>query len=232
MAIAIRAVSSPATGTPGSTTVTGIEPTGTVTGDVVWAHWVTDTAAGTQSISLPSGWTTVAARTTGANFRVAFGYVVRGASAPSYAFTMTNLSSNYELYIWSLSGQDTAAVVDNAATPSEQGPSTTPADPPAATANSATDWALAVMADWSGSATGTQWGAPSGYTMLTEGPPVTAGAVAYKQLSATGSEDPPSFTGTTFGSDVKWTTTVTLTASPNANPSPPLRLVRNNLRFG
>jgi hypothetical protein len=240
VAIALRAASAVQSGTPGSTTVTGVEPTGTVQDDVIWALWICDTAAGTQTISLPTGgtpaWTQVASRSAGLNFRLALGYVVRGASAPALGFTMSNLAGYFELFMWSLSGCDTAAVVDNAGTPNDAASSASAPDPPSATVATATDWALTVMAHWGGSPAGS-WTAPTGYTLVSVAPAGGAGGVASKALSGTGTEDPGVFGGTPAGTDVAWAETVTVKAAAGggggggATPTP-LQLVRSNIRIG
>lgn len=218
MALALRAVSTPQAGVAG-TTVTGVEPTGTVQDDVVWALWITDLTATTQT--LPTGWTSVASRTTSPNFSASFGYVVRGASAPSYTFSGGVGNPSFtaaELYLWSISGADTASVVDNAGTPVDAASSSSAVNPPSAVANFATDWAITVLASWQG-APGGGWTAPSGYTLLTGGPAGSAGAVAYQAQSSTGTPDPGVFGGTPASSDVAWAETVTIKASGGASAS-------------
>jgi hypothetical protein len=211
-------VRTPDIGTAAGTTVTGAAPTGAANGDEVWAFFISETGSG-NTPSLPSGWTQVAHRTTVTNFLCTLGYVVRDGTE-SYAFGLTQAGRYYELYLWAQPGGNTTSVVDDAGTSTgtDYAASATPVDPPAATANAATDRVYTVLSDWTGSP-GSGWSPPSGYTMLTDGGAGTAGAVAYKDVSGTGSQDPGSWVGTLSGGDVKWATTITIKAGsvPTAN---------------
>jgi hypothetical protein len=228
MAIALRGTSSPVIGTAGSTTVTGSEPSGTVQNDVVFALFTVQNDAVT--LALPTGWTSVVARSSGSQFYTRFGYVVRGASAPSYAFTL-GVATLEELLIWSLSGVDTASVIDNAPTPVEPASSGSLPDPPAATVAASGNWALALTVHWGGSPGG-GYGAPTGYTLGNTPTGLnTASTYAYKGPLSSGTEDPGPFTGTPNGSDLAWAETVTVNAS-TAVAGPALWVNRGTLRLG
>ena len=190
------------------TSVTGTEPTGTVQNDVLIALYIVDSTSGT--LGIPSGWTSIYSGVSPTpNYRYNLCYIVRGASAPSLAFTHTG-SVYRELFIMSYSGCNTNAPINASVdgggfTSNPQAP-----NPPSATATVANAMALAIGIGWNGSASG-GWTPPSGYTMRTDNTAGNDVMVASKLLVSAGAEDPGAFgNGTVSGSTDGWQATVIL----------------------
>jgi hypothetical protein len=206
--------------TPAAGTHRGVGPTGTASGDVIWALWVCESHSG-NTASLPTGWTTVASINTGTtNFYLAYGYIVRGAGAPSFDFGYgTAVAVTYvELLIWAESGEDPTVIDDAPASPAPVSQATA-VDPGAATANFNTDWVHVVSVDWAGGPTG-GWGAPTtpvAYTLIANAGTGGASAAARLAVSSTGAQDPGPFVGAT-AADYKWTHTATVKAAGAATP--------------
>lgn len=218
---AFRSASFFTTSTTGTTT-TGTEPAGTVQNDVMVAALAVENAA---TITLPTGWSVLYTASSGTAFSYWLGYILRGASAPSFAWTHAN-EAYRELHILSFSAVDTTTPVDASA---DGGASagTAPPDPPAATPTGGLtdDMAIAVGMHWSGSPAG-GWVAPTGYTLRSDNTVGNDVAVATKQLTLSSAEDPAAFTvGTTLVTNQLWSATVLLRNSGGAPASAPIMSV-------
>ena len=183
----------------------GTEPAGTAAGDVLVALVVHENTA--NSITGPGSWSQLAEGGTptaaSAGFRFWFGYIVRGASAPSLTWTSTG-AVYYETHIIGLVGVDNASPIDaQSSVGSTVANSGTGPDPPAATATLATDMAVTAAGHWSGSVGG-GWTAPGSYTLCSNNTTGNDGMIAYRLLSAAGSEDPGAFTDGTLANSDKW----------------------------
>jgi hypothetical protein len=111
--------------TPAAATspATGTEPTGTVQDDYMLALFITESGVGGADLSRPTGWSNpdsepaLGYAATGNVFMELAG-IVRGVSAPSFAFTWAAnapLSRQRELYIGTFSGVNTSGyTVDTA----------------------------------------------------------------------------------------------------------------------
>lgn len=182
MPVAYRSASK-STGASGGN-LTATEPAGAANGDVLVALFAQDHT--TATLNLPSGWTEIGRGTGGApNFSYVVGWIARGASAPSLTFT-SNQTAWREVVIVCLS--DAAFDAAQIAT----GTGTNDADPPSATATTASDVAVAMAYYFPG------WGAsptmPTGYTQRAY--TLGDGAIAAtRALSASGAENPSLFDG-------------------------------------
>jgi hypothetical protein len=197
----------------GASPTTGSEPTGTVQGDVLVALFIVDSTAST-TVGIPAGWTSLYTSVSPSNqFRQNLCYIVRGASAPSLAFTHSGNSSTYrELYILGFSGCSTSSPIDASANGGYTTGIALNPDPPAVTAVSNAAMAIAVGINRAGSSTCGSWVAPTGYTIRSDNTPANDGAIATKLLSVAGSENPSAFSGVaSSGSQDAWQATVTLT---------------------
>ena len=167
----------------------GITPTeagGLAQNDVITALF---TCAGTQTPSLPSGWTQLLSGTVGttADFKYVLGRVVRGASAPSYAFTMTG-SAFRQVTLWAIRDQDRVTFENDIE--STVGAGLNP-NPPLATGGEVGGIAVALGVNYSGA---NPWGLPAGFTRLGNAGNSDIGA-GYKAITVAGNEDPASFSG-------------------------------------
>lgn len=231
MAVAFRSQTFAGGGAVG-TSITGVEPTGTVANDFILGLYLV--GAGSAALSIPGGWTSIF---TGASstptFRYALGYVLRGGSAPSYAFTHTGTFYR-ELFLFSFSGVDNGTPLDVAAVDGGNvinasgvpgGP-----NPPAITPASADTMIVGGGSDWNGSATGTPWVAGANYTMRSDNTIGNDGVVATRLLAggAGVSEDPGGFTGRGFGSSSNaWSFTLALRPAGAAVILPDILVVPN-----
>lgn len=215
MALAFRAESHVVT--TGST-VTITEPTGTVQGDIIVG--ISLVAGSSATNVIPIGWTSLFSGTSATSqFTYNLCYVVRGSSAVSTAFSHSG-SPYYEIHLLSFSGGSTANPIDNSAqATSTSGVNVNP-DAPSVTANAANTMAVAFGVNWVGSKAG-GWVPPSGYTLVSSNGNNYDTAVATKPLSATGAENPGTFSGvvTTGTADV-WAASVTLAPFVAATPVP------------
>lgn len=183
MAVAFRSASNSGRAAGGNLTAT--EPAGAAEGDILVAIWEQDNSAVT--LGLPAGWTEVQRGNDGSAFAWVVGYIVRGASAPSLTFTASG-SQYRECIIVCISGGEFDAV--QVATGSA---SSGNANPPSATASTASDLAVAMVYFWAGyNSPGPT--APSGYTAASSAWGTGGGGgAAYRSLSASGAEDPGVF---------------------------------------
>ena len=205
MAIAFRSqTANVATGT----SVTGVEPSGTVQNDVMVAMYIVADPGGVPGI--PSGWTSIYnGRSSTNHFYYDLCYIVRGASAPSLTFTHTG-SVYRELFILTFSGVDTTTPI-NASTNGGNFTGNPPnPDAPSATATVANTMVLAVGIGWDGSTTG-GWTAPSGYVIRSDNTVSNDGVIATKALATATAEDPGAFSNAfNAGNDDGWQATVIL----------------------
>lgn len=219
MAAAFRAQSFFTTIASGTTT-TGTEPTvpsATVQDDFIFAELIVE---GNGAITAPTGWTTLWTGAASTAFQYWAGWIVRGASAPSYVWTHSNQSYR-ELHITSCSGVDTTTPVNQSAntTPASVSRSTNP-DPPSVTPTVSNALIICGGFHWSGAQT--TWAAPTNYTLRSD--TATAnddGCVATRVLSGgSGSaEDPGGFNGGSAVSDQCWAFTIALAPSGGAAPA-------------
>src|SRR4051812_37449123 len=86
--------------TGSGTSPTPTEPAGATAGDALIALYVTASGA---APALPAGWTNLYGATTQGSMVFIVGYVIRGGSAPSYAFTHTG-SVYREVHVLCLQG--------------------------------------------------------------------------------------------------------------------------------
>lgn len=168
------------------TSPTPAEPAGAASGDMMVAFYLTTNTGAPQ---LPTGWTSkYNGSSTASAWRV--GYIQRGGSAPSYAFTHTG-NIYYEVHILCLQGAATitfdAASADGAVTASTTaGPNPGSVTPVAASS-------LAVCGGQNFGISGT-YTAPAGYTKRTLATNGTDVVMATKSLASTSPEDPAVFT--------------------------------------
>lgn len=224
-----------------STSATGTEPAGAASGDFILGLYVVNSPGSISTI--PAGWTAIINNDLSANggFFLSLAYLIRGGSAPSYAFTHTG-STYRELWLAAYSGVDGTTPLD--VTPPtfvETSNTTTKPDPPASGASvTANAMALAVMNMWGNSPAGGGWTAQAGYTLRWGSVGGCTGAMAEKALTSAGTnEDPGVFGGTPQSADDGLATTLLLRPAAGAvwppvdNPAaPPLRVARSNLRLG
>ncbi|HSX06189.1 MAG TPA: hypothetical protein VLG92_00525 [Candidatus Saccharimonadia bacterium] len=190
-----------------STQPTGVEPTGTVQGDVLVALFEVQ---GSTTYTAPAGWTTIFSGTSfSGQFKYYLGYVVRGASPPNLTWSYTG-SAYRELYIVGFSGCDTSNPIDaSAQIPSASAANANP-DPPAVTAISSAAMALAIGDNWTGSNAG-GWTPPTGYTLVTNNANGNDCGISTKLLSASGTENPGAYGNVGAGGATDyWAATVTL----------------------
>lgn len=178
------------------TSPTLAEPTGAANGDALLALYLT---TNTGAPTLPAGWTSLYnGSSTATAWRV--GYIQRGASAPSYAFTHTG-TIYYEVHVQCVQGAatvrfDAQSVTGSVVTAATVGPNPTAVAPVAATS-----LCLAGGFQFAASAI---WVAPAGYTIRTRNTPGDDSMIATKSLLSNASEDPAIFTGGTPGSGNLW----------------------------
>lgn len=168
------------------TSPTVAEPTGCASGDMAFATYLT-TASGAPT--LPAGWTSIYnGSSTNTAWRV--GYVQRGGSAPSYAFTHTG-NIYYEVHVQCYQGAATVTFDAQSTTGAVVTSTTTLPNPTAVVAVAASS--LSVAGGFNFGIAGT-WVAPAGYTIRSRTTAGTDFVIATKSLAASGSEDPAVFT--------------------------------------
>jgi hypothetical protein len=191
MAVTFRS-KSPVFNTNG-TSPTATEPAGAASGDALLALYATASGA---SPTLPAGWTTLYGPTTqgGVVFRV--GYLIRGGSAPSYAFTHTG-SVYRELHVLCFQGA-AAITLDSQSSAGATGSTVSHnPDPPATTAVASSSLAVAGGINWGGSVSG--WSGGAGYTVRSDNTAGNDCVIVDKSLAAPGSENPAAFSGAISG---------------------------------
>lgn len=181
------------TGTSASLSCTITEPTSAASGDVEFAVFAMGTP--TQTITTPSGWTLLFDSGAGAVSRYYIFCVTggRGGSAPGLVFTIST-TTGLEWHSLAFAGATTTADA-SAAQAIVNG---TNPDPPSASASTTTDEAVAFGFNFAGAT----WTAPTGYTMRSINTGALDCAVASKDLSASGAENPSTFTGPGSTSDI------------------------------
>lgn len=201
MALSVRAADAHAIGTANGATLA--EPAGTSSGDLLVALALSGVV--TTSLGAPAGWTTInSGNSTNTHFRYIASWVARGGSAPSLTWTMS--TSDYrEVYIIAVTGATTSAL-DATGTEAKVGNVNAGPNPPAVTAVDSAALAVALGIQWSGCATA--W-AHAAYTIRSNNAAGNDGVVAFRQLSASGSEDPAAFTGQN-GAEDWWAQTITI----------------------
>jgi len=208
MALAYRSTATIVAGT--GTSVTGTEPSGTAQNDILIALYFVDQASAT--LGIPAGWSSIFNGASSTNFRYNLCYIVRGASAPSLAFTHTG-SVYRELHMLSFSGGDTNNPINASADGGTFIGNPPNPDPPSATATVANTLVLGVGIGWVGSQAG-GWVAPSGYTIRTDNTPTDDGMIAVKSLASATSENPGAFSGAFNTTADGWQATVILAPQP------------------
>lgn len=116
-----------------SFTATGTEPTGSAQGDILIA-FVTTNGGANGSPTGPAGWTSELDFVTQTSSRITVWSIKRGASAPSYVWTIANTAVG--ILIWANSGGDTATWIDATPTGSDNASSTAPTSPSITTVTS------------------------------------------------------------------------------------------------
>lgn len=174
------------------------EPTGAANTDMLVAFYLT-TAAGAPTF--PGTWTSAYnGSSTNTAWRV--GYIQRGGSAPSLAFTHTG-SIYYELHLMAIQGAATVTFDAQSTTGSVVTSSTAAPNPTAVIAVAASSLSIAGGFNFGVSGTNT-WGAPAGYAIRTLNTGGIDAVMATKSLAAAGSEDPAIFTLTSVAADNMW----------------------------
>lgn len=172
---------------------TPTEPAGTIQGDVLYALFYSGSAGGAPS--LPTGWTQLDTGTN-ASFDWKIGRVVRGASAPSFAFTMSNPPGFRGVVVVCVSGADTTT--PESASTYGTSASVANIDPPAVTPAHNDCIIIAGGTNWNG-APGGGYSTPANYTMRTANASGTGFAIVTRVLSggSGSSENPAAITGAT-----------------------------------
>jgi len=200
------------------------EPAGTASGDVLIALVIAD--ARSSAPSLPTGWTSLYSggtpQSNAAGFSYAVDYIVRGGSAASTAFTLSS-GYNNECFIIGFSGVSNSSPIDaqsaNGATGTDSGGGHNP-DPPAVVAVSNRAMAVAGGAFWGTGSGSSGWSAPANYTLRSNNAAGNTGMLASRLLSASGSENPPAFSGaSTPGVSIDYWEGFTITLNPAAPSS-------------
>lgn len=195
------------TSSPATCVVT--EPTGVASGD--WQFAIIAEAL-LCTVTTPAGWTQFGtASGTNANFYIYYVTGGRGASAPTLTFTNNGNAAclQGEWHTLGLAGSN--VTIDTSATAALINSSTNP-DPPASTANFTNDEAIAIGCNWAGAT----WTAPGTYTLRSLNTGGLDCAAASKDLSASGSENPATFTGPAAADNV-WAATILIeNSSPTA----------------
>lgn len=183
--------SSGGAGTSSNSPVAATEPTGTVQNDVIFGQFIVE-ATGVTAIALPSGWTSLR-NGNNADFYWRWGYIVRGASAPSLSFSWTGTTNRYrEVFLVTVQGADTTNPIDASATAVATGTNNS-ANPPSVDPVSADALAMVFMAHWSGSGAG-GWTPPTGYTIRSNNTAGNDALIATKALASGSVEDPAAIT--------------------------------------
>lgn len=186
---------------------------------MLYALFYCDNNGGTGG--LPAGWTQL---DTGSNasFNWKLGRIVRGGSAPSYAFTMTNPPSFRGVFVVCFSGADNATPESNAT----YGTSASVAniDPPAVTPAHADCMILAGGTNWNG-APGGGYVVPASYTARSNNTS-GAGSLLITRLLSGGSgapENPGAITGATAAQTHAFTIAVRPAAAAGGAQVPSVR---------
>lgn len=173
---------------PTGTSPTLVEPASCAQNDMLVAFYLT-TAAGAPT--LPASWTTAYnGSSTNTAWRV--GYIQRGASAPSYAFTHTG-TIYYEVHVLCLQGATVITFDAKGTTGSVTTSTTNLPDPTAVAPVQSTSLAIAGGFNF-GFGTSQTWTAPAGYTIRTLNTGGIDAVMATKTLASNASEDPAIFT--------------------------------------
>lgn len=183
--------------------VTGAEPSSAVSGDFIFGLFLAG-GGGVTTCGVPSGWTAQKSGST-ANFVWILGWIIRGASAPSYAFTHDGTASTYrELYTWRADGTHATAPVDVEST---VGTGTSVAANSPSLAGKIDTLAITVAVHWSGQGAG---GAtvPTGYTRISRTTSGDDGWAAVKTLTTTATEDPAAWGNVASSTWIAYTFTV------------------------
>lgn len=202
------------------TSATATEPAGAASGDMLVALYSVDKGF---SPALPAGWTLKFSEASASKFDVIVGYIARGGSAPSYAFTHTGTHYRF-LRVICLQGA-AAVTFDAASASGAKGTAqNTNPDPPAVVAVASSSLAICGGIHWAGSTAG-GWTPPSGYTIRGDNGAGDDSFFATKSLSASGSEDPGvSANVTTSVNDDYWHGfTMTFTDAGGGTKAPPPR---------
>lgn len=170
------------------TSPTPTEPSGAASGDALAAFYLT---TNTGAPTFPAGWTSVynGSSTTSA-WRV--GYIIRGGSAPSYAFTHTG-NIYREIHVACLQGAAAITFDASSTTGSVVTSTTALPDPTAVSPVAATS--MSICGGFNFGFGGSQtWVAPAGYAIRTLNTGGIDAVMATKSLASNASEDPAIFT--------------------------------------
>lgn len=187
MAISFVAGSQITEGAGADSTITGTEPTGTAQDDLVIAsvYW-----EGANLSSAPSGWTTLwAGDHPIAAYATWLGYIVRGASAPSYAWGLSGTPSWEACAIGTFRGVDTTDPVHSFIMRHSGAVSGT-ADPLPVWTTVEDAWAIAGIYSLAGASGSNQ--APTGYTFRAGAATGADSTIYSKALSGFPNRDDPS----------------------------------------
>jgi hypothetical protein len=205
-----------------ATSATPTEPVGAAQNDILLMFIVIETSNTT--FIAPAGWTQLYAlpSTTGADVWVY--WIRRGASAPSYGISWTNLDY-YEVSVTAWSGVITSgnpydAIANNAR--AQANPSAP--DCPAVTTTVANTVVLALGMTWAGWGTGGA-GTPTGYTLRESGGYTVDLGVASKLVVVAGTDDPSIYTNVPANLADK--AEITIALKPQVPPLPIRHRVRN-----
>lgn len=197
MAVAFRTESHSIT--TGSTPADPGEPAGTIAGDILVALFVVATAG---TPSFPAGWTSLYSVTSATKFKAIVGYIVRGSSAASTAFTYTGGSLYREIYILSISGAAASPIDSQSASGTLSTIQGHNPDAPSTTASKSSCLAISGGIEWGGSGGG-GWTASAGYTLQSNNAAGNDAFMQTKVLVSAGAENPAAVTGVagSFSSD-------------------------------
>jgi hypothetical protein len=201
--ITFRGAGTPVVGNGGNATPG--EPASSALNDGMISVAICDNA---QTITLPSGWTSIASGSASTTFKYNVAWIRRGASAPSLTWVITGAAYR-EVYTFGWSGCVTSGNIYEAFTAGTAVTGSTQPNPPSVTTVNANAKVIAIGVNWNGS--GTAWVAPASYTIRSRN---TAGddvAVADRASIASGGtvEDPGVFTGD-GSSGTLWAITIAL----------------------
>jgi hypothetical protein len=183
------------------------EPSGTTTNDFLLGLFVIENNA--TAFTAPASWTQLFTGSSTGSGAGSFGYwlgwIVRGGSAPSYAFTHAAIYR--EWHVLRFNGNDAASPIDSSANVASSTLNPYNPDPPSTTAVDSAALAVAGGVGWAGSSAG--W-AHAVYTMRTRNTAGDDAMMATRQLAASGAENPAAFSGATAGSVPGWAFTLTI----------------------
>lgn len=199
MAVTFRAASQTFAAS-GGTNLTGTEPAGVVSGDVLIACIEVDGA----NVTKPTGWTDLfGGMVTIGVSRFLVSYIVRGGSAPSYVWAH-GASTFDELDIIALKTSGGTIALDSQSSSGATGTTSNhQPDSGSTTAVAASSFAVSIGANAVG-ANASAIVAPTGYTLNSINTASTDIAMAGKSLSAAGPENPAAFAGFATGTTTGW----------------------------